>query len=147
MNASGFWRRVDKNGDGGCWLWTGAKTSNGYGYLNTDGGRRLAHRFSYESLVGPIPAGLQLDHLCRVRHCVNPTHLEPVTQRENVLRGEGLSAANARKTHCSRGHEYTPENTYIYAEGRRHCRPCALANARARRAALSARSEPTGKTQ
>lgn len=118
-----FWAKVDKNGPGGCWLWT-AGTSKGYGqFLNG------AHRVSYEMLVGPIPEGLHIDHLCRVRACVNPDHLEPVTRKENILRGVGAPAVNARKTHCSQGHPYNDENTYAYTyangkESRRDCRAC-----------------------
>jgi hypothetical protein len=105
--------------DGGCWVWQRNYDSNGYG-------RHLhwkAHRFAWLVLVGPIADGLQLDHLCRNRGCVNPTHLEPVTQRENLLRGETIYAANAAKTHCKYGHEFTPENTRIIPRGRR-CRAC-----------------------
>jgi hypothetical protein len=98
-----------------------------------ENGRRVAtkaaHRLFYEQLVGPIPDGLQLDHLCRVRHCVNPDHLEPVTQTANVLRGIGPTAVNAGKTHCVHGHPFTPDNTYINKQGNRHCRACAIRRA------------------
>ena len=107
----------------GCWLWTGARSSNGYGVSWHNLRAISAHRFAYELLVGPIPEGLTLDHLCRVRHCVNPAHLEPVTMRENLLRGEGWTALNARKTHCPRGHSYDDENTYI-SGGKRYCLTC-----------------------
>lgn len=80
---------------------------------------RGAHRISYEMLIGPIPSGLQLDHLCRVRHCVNPQHLEPVTNRVNSLRGISLPAQNHRKTHCPQGHAYTPDNVYYHGAGNR----------------------------
>jgi hypothetical protein len=109
--------------DSGCWLWTAYVMPNGYGtfrlprssYGTFKDGKSmvLAHRFAYEALVGPIPDGASIDHLCRVRHCVNPEHLEPVTQRINVLRGESGPAHNARKTHCKRGHELTPDNVAI----------------------------------
>lgn len=114
----------------GCWLWTGYQHPTGYGRLFT--GWRLgrkpttvtAHRLVYELVKGPVPEGLCLDHLCRVRCCVNPDHLEPVTQAENNSRGVSLSALNARKMHCKRGHEFSPENTYIKADGARECLAC-----------------------
>lgn len=96
-------------------------SSNGYVALGKK--RQLAHRAIYETLVGPIPAGLTLDHLCRNRWCVNPQHLEPVTARENVLRGEGLSARRARQTNCKRGHALTVDNVYAGRRERR-CRIC-----------------------
>ena len=125
--------------ESGCWDWQGPVAPDGYGRMmvgsRTTGERRtaLAHRLSWEEANGPIPAGLQLDHLCRNRRCVNPAHLEPVTQRENILRGTGTAAINARKTHCPAGHEYTPENTYTYRSGR-DCKACAAAKGRRRRA-------------
>lgn len=103
-----------------CWLWEGAK-SDGYGHMWVGSGYSVAHRVAYELLVGPIPVGLDLDHLCRVRACVNPEHLEPVTRRENLQRGYGH---NLRVTHCPRGHEYTAENTRVSKLGQRHCREC-----------------------
>jgi hypothetical protein len=124
-----FWVRVNKDGSvpecrpelGPCWVWTGGKHTGGYG---SDGGR-LAHRTSYELLVGPIPAGLQLDHLCRVRLCVRPQHLEPVTQRENIWRGESLSIVTARTNRCRRGHEMAGVNVYIVPKtGDRRCLAC-----------------------
>lgn len=115
----------------GCWEWTKRRNEHGYGNVSVgsakDGTNRvkLAHRVSYECFVGPIPDGLTIDHLCRNRACVNPEHLEPVTHRVNVLRGTAQAAFNARKTHCLRGHEFTPENTYWQAGGRkRSCRVC-----------------------
>lgn len=114
--------------DDGCWLWTGALLRNGYARLRTemaDGGKsRLAHRASYEEFVGPIPEGLTIDHLCRVRHCVNPAHLEAVTHRENIMRGETRAAENAAKTVCIHGHEFTFANTYVSPDGKRACRTC-----------------------
>lgn len=119
-----FWEKVDKRGPDECWIWTAA-TRHGYGSMGFNGKMVYSHRWLYEQAVGPIPDGLDLDHLCRNRKCVNPAHLEPVTTRENILRGEGQCAKNARKTHCKRGHEFTPENTYWHAStGRRRCRVC-----------------------
>lgn len=124
--------RVEVDEATGCWLWTLSRTSAGYGQAHDPRQRRrrsLAHRLSYELFVGPIPEGLQLDHLCRVRHCVNPSHLEPVTQAENMRRGMWAS-----RTHCSRGHEYTQENTYL-TRGFRECRTCHAERQREQRAA------------
>ena len=115
-----------------CWIWRGTVRPNGYGRVKHQGVLYLAHRLVYESLIGPIPDGLQLDHLCRVRHCVRPTHLEPVTASENLRRSPIAPAGiNARKTHCVHGHEFTEENTYVDREGYRNCRTCRSATARA----------------
>lgn len=86
--------------------------------------QKQAHRVAYELLIGPIAAGLELDHLCRTHACVNPAHLEPVTGQVNLLRGVGFPATNAAKTHCPQGHEYTAENTYWSKKGQRGCRAC-----------------------
>ena len=114
-----------------CWEWHGAKVGQGYGAVTVAGQTLLAHRVSYEFYVGPIPEGLQIDHLCRNRACVNPDHLEAVLQKANLLRGESFSAKNARKTHCTKGHEFTSENTYRYqrkdGSWRRDCRICRAA--------------------
>ncbi len=118
-----------------CWLWTGSMSKKtGYGFTSVPGPKRNsrskpAHRVVYETLVGPIPKGLQLDHLCSVRLCVNPDHLEPVTARENTLRAEKAPAAiNAKKTHCISGHEFDEKNTYIKpTNGSRGCRKCRYA--------------------
>lgn len=113
----------------GCWLWTGTMNSYGYGILIAGSGSKgtsktlMAHRLSYERHVGPIPAGLDLDHLCRVRNCINPAHLEPVTRRENLLRGQTLPAANVAKTHCPQGHPYAGDNLGHW-RGTRVCRTC-----------------------
>jgi len=118
-----FWERVDRRSDG-CWGWTGAKTQKGYGYLKVDGKFFRAHRFSYLALVGPIPEGTELDHLCRVKECVNPEHLEAVSHRENVLRGVSPIARNVQKTHCPQGHPYSGTNLYTNPGGGRFCREC-----------------------
>lgn len=126
LDADRFWGKVEKTSS--CWLWTAART-DGYGRL----GNEYAHRVAYRMLVGPIPLGLQLDHLCRVRHCVNPAHLEPVTQRENVLRGETIVARNAVKTHCPHGHPLSGHNLRLF-NGHRSCKLCNASSARRYRA-------------
>jgi hypothetical protein len=126
-----FWRKVVVNGETGCWEWTGAKNANGYGlYVVTMIPERKAqgaHRAAFIALRFD-PEELVCDHLCRVRHCVNPDHMRAVTHRVNILAGIGPSAENARKTHCSHGHEYTPENTLTYdkedGKSSRNCRAC-----------------------
>lgn len=105
-----------------CWLWTSNKRG-GYGLFKIGTRQASAHRWFYEQIVAPIALGLTIDHLCRVRNCVNPDHLEPVSNKENSLRGVGACAQNARKTHCKRGHEFTSENTYI-RNNQRTCRTC-----------------------
>lgn len=117
-----FWAKVDTSGE--CWLWTAATHHDGYGtfWVREDQQLRRAHRYAYELLVGPIPDGLDLDHLCRVRACVNPAHLEPVTRSENVRRGAG-GVLQPPRTHCKHGHEFTQENTYEN-RGKRFCRQC-----------------------
>lgn len=112
------------DGSTGCWTWQATISGGGYGYVTVDGRQRVAHRVMYELLVGEIPAGTELDHLCRNRSCVNPAHLEPVTHRVNVRRGVGLAARNARATHCGRGHAFDEANTRIRANGSRYCRAC-----------------------
>lgn len=111
----------------GCWQWTAAKYGKGYALVRWEGGNRLAHRIVYQLLRGVTPPELTCDHLCRNRACVNPWHIELVTNRKNVLRGQGITAVNARKTHCKHGHEFTEENTrWRIRDGRwrRVCRAC-----------------------
>lgn len=113
-----FWAKVEKSD--GCWLWTGAKTTTGYGSVWLDGRSVKAHRVAYELLVGRIPDGLTIDHLCRVRLCVNPAHLEPVTNRENTLRSpQSEASVNARKTHCPKGHPYEGRNLRVWVNKQR----------------------------
>jgi hypothetical protein len=133
-----FMRRVDRDSSG-CWLWAGPISERGYGYVSTGSrrtrnkGYKRAHRIAYLLFVGPIPDGLQLDHLCRVRHCVNPGHLEPVTREENQRRG----LSGNLTTHCPHGHGYTPENTRISRSGRRNCRACQRIRKKNRRLAAA----------
>lgn len=106
-----------------CWLYAGLTDSYDYGIISA-GKLYKAHRVMYENLVGEIPTGLVLDHLCRIPRCINPEHLEPVTNGANVLRGVSNSAVNKRKEFCKFGHEFTPDNTYVYPRGWRGCRKC-----------------------
>lgn len=114
-----FWSKVEV---ADCWTWTAAKAGKGYGkYTITRNGKTTypyAHRHAWESLVGPIPDGMTLDHLCKNRLCVNPDHLEVVDGVTNAMRGSSPPALNARKTHCPRGHEYTEENVRRTKSGR-----------------------------
>jgi len=117
--------RVVWNGDEDeCWTWVGGKQGQGYGQIRVAGKELLAHRLAYELFVGPIPSGRHIDHLCRTRNCVNPSHLEAVSLVENVLRGNGFYALNARKTHCPKGHPYSGSNLYRTPKGHRRCRQC-----------------------
>ncbi|AGY47183.1 HNH endonuclease [Clavibacter phage CN1A] len=121
-----FWAKVTKTDT--CWLWTASKNSKGYGRIKVGKRYVAAHRVAYQMEVGPIPEGLQLDHVKARgyvnRHCVKPAHLEPVTARVNIARGNGIASQNARKTHCLRDHEFTKENTYLIGT-RRQCKTCA----------------------
>lgn len=119
----------------GCWIWTGARSTTGYGHTTIRGKYWGAHRLSYEAHVGPIPAGLDLDHLCRVRECVRPDHLEPVTRSENVRRGLPFKKAAPRPTHCPKGHPYSEDPS-----GRLRCRTCSAA-LKARPEAKAARNK------
>lgn len=132
-----FWKKVDKSDPQGCWLWTAGK-QGGYGLFGVRGRARLAHRVAYESLVGPIPDKLTLDHLCRVRNCVNPAHLEPCTIAENSRRSPlTLVGLNAVKTQCPQGHPYDA----VDRRGDRYCKTCH--NRRNREWRARVRPEPT----
>ena len=127
-----LWKKIERREnphpefiDGDCWEWTGTKANRGYGSIHHNGrDGYLPHRLSYELLVGPIPDGLVLDHLCKNRCCVRPSHLEPVTNRVNILRGEGIAAQNFFKTHCLKGHPFDVSNTKIRKDNSRACRKC-----------------------
>lgn len=116
----------------GCWEWTGSLDTHGYAQVKIDRRSHLVHRLLYVNLIGEPPAGTEFDHLCRTRHCVNPRHLDPVTHRENVLRGEGVAAKAARATHCPKGHPYSGDNLKVFADGKRRCRTCRNEKARLR---------------
>lgn len=151
-----FWIKIDKNGPipktrpdlGPCWMWTAAK-NQGYGIFwngeHRDNGSDIlvpAHRFSYELLVGSIPLNFHIDHLCRNPSCVNPAHLEPVTCRENLLRGQTIYAANAAKTMCPKGHDFDAENTYLSKRNERKCRTCHRDQERERKYRTGLRKRP-----
>lgn len=106
-----------------CWVWIGS-SPRGYGQFWNGAKVVRAHRWIYETLIEPVPAGLVLDHLCRNTYCVNPTHLEPVTQQVNTLRGRGLAAKQARQTLCIHGHPLTGDNLYVKPNGARQCKAC-----------------------
>lgn len=110
--------------ESGCLVWLGKIERGGYGVAWWNGRQRLLHRVSYEVSKGSIPHGASLDHLCRVRCCINPEHLEPVSIKVNILLGQGIAALNSRKTHCRNGHPFSEDNTYIYPSGDRSCRIC-----------------------
>ena len=114
-----------------CWPWPKYLKPNGYGFLRVVGKNKYVHRLSYEMFVGPIPEGMTIDHLCKMRHCINPAHMEVVTRGENSLRGESPFSQNARKTHCKHGHEFTAENTRFVKMGR-ECKVCGKEKSRKR---------------
>lgn len=129
MNAAWpirFFDKIDK-ADSGCWLWKSILNVDGYGILMFGRKKVRAHRLAVQLSGREIPPGMSVDHLCRVRNCVNPIHLEVVDDRTNILRGVGSSAVNAKKTHCVKGHEFSEDNTYYRKDrkqGNRGCRRC-----------------------
>lgn len=135
-----FWAKV-RIAASGCWEWTAQTGHHGYARYTVDGRSQAAHRVAYSTLVGSIPGGLVIDHLCRVRHCVNPAHLEPVTNEENLRRGvssvsrlgvqTGMAVINGAKTHCPKGHPYDGANLGVNRRGDRYCRECKNAQSRA----------------
>ena len=123
-NDQRFWSKVDRTGE--CWVWTGTAAEGGYGHFKISGTTlsAMAHRVAYRVLVGPIPDGLQLDHLCRNPPCVNPAHLEPVTARENIRRAMEAKYGGPNRSECTKGHPWTPENIYWRKSGHPVCRAC-----------------------
>lgn len=122
-----FWDKVSPEPNSGCWMWVSKIDRYGYGQFWNARAKHGAHRIAYEHLIGPIPTGLTIDHLCRTRCCVNPEHLEPTTIGVNVRRG-----GNSIKTHCKEGHPFNEENTYRYPNGDRACRTCTAERSRAK---------------
>lgn len=119
-----FWSNVDVPAQPSCcWEWIGERNHKGYGRVSINASRFVVHRVAYSLLIEPVPEDMQIDHLCRTRYCVNPDHLQPVTNRENLVRGYGVIARSVRATHCPQGHAYTPENTRLYRRAR-VCRTC-----------------------
>lgn len=122
-----FWSKVDRvmGRDDSCWLWRAKRDAAGYGHFWLDRHDALAHRVAYRLYVGEIPDGLEIDHLCRNKSCVNPSHLEPVSAKENLRRAPNqITTINAAKTHCKRGHALTSDNLVPNKLGLRHCRQC-----------------------
>lgn len=120
-----FWNKVEKSDY--CWNWKASTFRNGYAQFHPDKNSVLAHRFAYELVIGKIPQGMTIDHLCRNRSCVNPAHMEIVTRRENILRGEAPAAIHARKTHCPKGHALPETRNKL---GQRICKTCRMIGAR-----------------
>jgi hypothetical protein len=137
-----FMRKVSIVPITGCWMWTGAMYENGYAAFCAAKGTTTGHRVAHELFKGPIAPGLTIDHLCRHRWCVNPSHLEAVTQAVNNSRSDGPTAVNGRKTSCHRGHPFDEENTYRKPDGRRNCRLCHCIEAKAFRQRQRAEVKP-----
>lgn len=116
--------KIAVNPESGCWLWTASRLPRGYGMVTYRKVRTYSHRLAWELLVGPIPDGLTIDHLCKVTSCCNPAHLEVVTMGVNSLRGDSPIARNARKTHCDRGHELAGDNLWVRDRGTYTAREC-----------------------
>lgn len=136
--------RSQRDDQTNCLRWMGAHTQKGYGHVVQNGQTRPVHRVAYEVWLGPIPEGLEVDHVkargCLHRDCIEPTHLEAVTHAENVLRGDAPSALNARKTQCPQGHPYDAANTWVAGDGSRKCRACKSARNQEYRARRRART-------
>jgi hypothetical protein len=131
----------------GCWEWHSTLNGNGYGRYWSGGAQGawlMAHRFAYEALVGPIPDGLDIDHLCRNRICVNPAHMEPVTRRENTRRGENHVARYMESDHCAHGHLLAGDNVMRRSDGSRRCRECKRAWDRANRKSRAKNASTSG---
>lgn len=139
INPVIFWSYVIKTDS--CWPWMGTISTQGYGVYHQQRHPYRAHRVAYELTNGPIPAGKVTDHLCRNRGCVNPAHIELVTNKENVLRGVSLSALNRLKTHCKRGHPLSGPNLRIDGAGGRICRKCKYAASKASKERLKLAKE------
>lgn len=138
-----YWAKVDRGNENECWNWLAYVKPDGYGQFGV--GRKLipAHRVAYISEKGPIPLGLQIDHLCRNRACVNPAHLEAVTSRTNILRGEGVSANYAKRQHCVNGHPLNGDNIRLKTDGSRLCKQCDRAYQRSLYAKTHERKRPS----
>lgn len=131
-----FMEKIEVDSATGCWNWLAFCDRWGYGRFKWSSDKGMvAFRAAWLLFRGPVPEGLELDHLCRNARCVNPDHLEPVTTRENILRSDNPAARNARKTHCKHGHPFDEENTYVDRDGRRSCRACARGRGRQKVAA------------
>lgn len=127
--------RINIDPNTGCWIWRGFRKPDGYARVGRNGKLVYVHVASYEEFVGPVPEGLELDHLCRNPSCLNPDHLEPVTHAENIRRGQ--AGENMRqKTHCPKGHPYSGDNLYIGGDGKRRCRACMSATKKRRRSVV-----------